>query len=100
MVLAKQWRHTIEPVLEARRSMPAGQWLDLAYEDLVRDPAGHALRIERFGRLAHSDAFVEHLERECRVDRVDAWRRRLEDGQLEEIRPLLEPVLDRLGYEW
>lgn len=100
VVLAKQWRFTIEPVLEARRSMPAEQWLDLAYEELVRDPAGHGLEIERFGRLPHSDAFVEHLVEECRVDRVDAWRERLGEGSLEEVRPVLEPVLGRLGYEW
>ncbi len=100
VVLAKQWRYTIEPVPEARRTIPAEQWLDLAYEDLVRDPAGHGRQIESFGRLPHSAAFVEHLERECRVDRVDAWRQRLEDGSLEELRPVLEPVLEELGYAW
>ena len=100
VVLAKQWRYTIEPVLEVRRSMPAGRWLDLAYEELVRDPAGSGRGIERFGGLRHSDSFVEHLERECRVDRVDAWRERLGESSLEQVRPVIEPVLARLGYAW
>lgn len=100
VVLAKQWRHTLEPVLEFRDRMPASQWLDVRYEQLVDDPAGHARELQRFGHLPRSQAFEEHLVSVCRADRVDAWRSRLSGESLAGLRPILEPPLARLGYEW
>lgn len=100
VVLAKQWRYTVEPVLNFRARVPAAQWLDVRYEEFVRKPREHARKIQRFARLTPSSAFEEHMLSECRADRVDAWREHLDAGQLAEIRSILEPPLERLGYEW
>ena len=99
-VLAKQWSHTIEPALEFRDQMPSESWLEIRYEELVTAPRRHARKIEAFAGLTPSRAFVEHLEAECHVGRVDAWREGMDDAELEAIRPILKPVLDRLGYDW
>lgn len=100
MILAKQWRYTIEPVLDYRSSIPPSQWLDIRYEDLVTEPAAFAGKIAQFARLTRSSEFENHLERECRRDRIDAWRSHLGGGPLEEMRPVLKPILERLGYQW
>ncbi len=100
VVLAKQWRYTLEPVLDWRARMPPSRWLDIRYENLVRDPGRYAHEIERFARLAPSPGFRSHLESECHADRVDSWRSALDDGHLKELRPVLEPALERLGYAW
>lgn len=99
-VLAKQWRYTIEPVLEFRRRMPAAQWLELPYDDLVGDPAGVAAELERFGRLAASASFAEKLVEECDPQRAEAWRARSGAEGLERVRSIVEPVMARLGYAW
>lgn len=98
--LAKQWRYTLEPVLSFRESVSSSRWLDLRYEDLVTAPGDHARRIIEFAGLDTSSAFVEHLESECRRDRIDAWRDGLAPDELAQIRPVLEPTLARLGYAW
>lgn len=100
VMLAKQWRYTLEPVLDFRESVPASRWLDVRYERLVIDPAGHARELERFCRLRRSPEFESHLESVCRSDRVDAWRSRLDTETLAGLRPILQPPLERLGYEW
>lgn len=99
-VLARQWRYTLEPVLDFRSRVPTSQWLDIRYEDLVRDPVRHGREIERFAGLSESAAFEDHLEQECHTDRLDAWRSKLDGEQLEALRPVLEPALERLGYAW
>ena len=100
VMLAKQWRYTLEPVLEFGRRLPPERWLDIGYEQLVTAPGPAARRIQEFAGLAESAEFVDHLQRECRSDRIDAWRSQLDDGLLASMRAVLEPPLDRLGYEW
>lgn len=99
-VLAKQWRYSIEPVLEFRRTMPDSRWLDLPYHELVTQPAELAGRIERFLGLTPSPEFQAHLVSECRTNRIDAWREHLEPDALGTVRPILEPALNQLGYDW
>lgn len=99
-ILAKQWRHTIEPVLDFRDQMPPESCLEIRYEELVSDPSRLAREIEAFAELTPSRAFVEHLEAECHDGRVDAWRQRMDDAELAAIRPILGPALERLGYDW
>ena len=100
VMLAKQWRYTLEPVLEFRETVPSSRWLDLRYERLVSDPAAHARELQRFCRLQRCRAFEDHLESVCRADRVDAWRSRLDAEVVARLQTILQPPLERLGYEW
>jgi hypothetical protein len=100
IVLAKQWRHTVEPILRFRASQPADQWLDVRYEDLVTRPGRLAEDIEAFAGLEGSASFRDHLVSECRTDRIDAWREHLGADELASLRPVLEPPLRQLGYDW
>lgn len=100
VVLAKQWRYTLEPVLDFRDKISASRWLDVRYEHLVTDPGRLARAIATFARLSTDPTFEENLERECRSDRVSAWRSKLDEQPLQELRPILEPTLERLGYAW
>lgn len=100
VVLAKQWRHTLEPVLEFRAEIPASQWLDVRYEDLVSQPAVHAERLESFAGLRSSPELEAHLVGACHRGRIDAWKSLFEAAELAAMRPVLEPPLERLGYVW
>lgn len=100
IVLAKQWRYTIEPVLEYRDTVAGTNWLDLRYDELVQSPVAKAKEIQEFAGLRPSRSFDDHLAGVCDPHRVDRWREETDPLEFEESRPILEPVLERLGYSW
>ena len=100
VVLAKQWRYTLEPALDFQASSPKSQWLQLAYEDLVARPLHWARELQRFADLDASPEFDEHLATRADPHRTDTWRKNLSDEEIAEARVVLEPLLSRLGYDW
>lgn len=100
VVLAKQWRCTIEPVLEFRERVEPERWLDFRYEDLASDPRGHVARILEHCGLEQRPEVLDFVEERTDRSRAEGWRSELGGDSLEEMRPILEPALERLGYDW
>lgn len=103
VILAKQWRYTIEPVLDfrdANRDKLNGRWMDLRYEDFMAHPEERIRDIMRFAELPEDDSVVKFVVDKVDPTRQEKWKKELEAGALDDIRPILEPTLERLGYEW
>lgn len=99
-VVAKQWVGVTRPVLDFREHVDPSRWLEFRYEDLASDPGAHLGRILEHCELRDAPEVSAFIERETNASRRDGWRREIDPAHLEEIRPILEPTLNRLGYDW
>jgi hypothetical protein len=100
VMLAKQWAATVEPVLDFAERVDRSQWLDVRYEEFVEKPHERMLEILEFAGLPPSDAVLGHVAKKTDGARAGKWRDELEPPVLGQIRPILEPVLERMGYAW
>lgn len=82
LAAAKIWKRTQEAAARARAEVPAGQWLDVRYEDLVTQPEAQVARVLEFLGEAEEPATLEFY-------RGETARRR---AQTRDHRPLGRPV--------
>ena len=104
-VCAFQYTAMNEAILDARETIPPGQWHELRYESLLADPvAGFRAVIEGCGL-----EFDRRLEQHCRqvLDtpynsfseiRADKWKSGEHRARIERVLPSLERIAARLGY--
>jgi LPS sulfotransferase NodH len=93
------WKHAMDAYAAARELVPAGQWLDIRYEDLVADPAPSCKLLLDFVGLAPHPAFDAALARTpFRADRTDAYRCQLDPMSLAALDESLAGHLRRWGY--
>jgi len=57
-------------------------------------------RLREHTRLAPAEEPLEYLRKGVDPSRQSKWRAELTDDVLADIRPILEPTLERLGYAW
>lgn len=100
VLLAKQWRYTLEPVLEFRETLPEGQWLDMRYEDFMREPEARCREILAFCGLSESEEVLSYVRKTVDPTRKDKWRDELTDEQMADMEPVLRQTVERLGYQW
>lgn len=100
VMLAKQWVGAVGRAFDDARSLPDGDILIFKYEELVRDPLGHAKRIAEFCALENADIFLNTVTSTLDATRVDRWRDTLDQAVLDDVRPIMTPLLERLGYRW
>jgi hypothetical protein len=104
-VCAAQYVAINQAILAARERVPPGQWTEIVYEDLVRDP------VEGFRRAfaACGLAFTPALEAHCRtvLDRpynafsaieIDKWRGQGNRARIERVLPATRAVAGAMGY--
>jgi Sulfotransferase family len=105
-ISARQYVACNEAVLAARETISPEQWTDVAYEDLLADPAAEVERV--FARLEvpfdpAARRFAETLPgtlsaTALTAPRKEKWRRQNPDA-VERILPLVRSTEARLGYE-
>ena len=100
VVVAKQWAATIGRALDDIQRIPSSQVVTVRYEDLVRDPQTTFASIQECISLADPQPVIEYLQRTSDPTREEKWHHELSDELLREIRPHVEPTLQRLGYAW
>jgi hypothetical protein len=100
VVRGLQWVKTIEPVLDFRDRVDPSRWAEMRYEDFMADPIAHFERLREHAGLEPAEEPLEYLREKVDPTRQSKWRRDLSDEVLADLRPHLEPTLQRLGYEW
>ena len=82
-----------------RRLIPAGQFCEVRYEDLVKDPVGQMRRAYEELALGDFDGVAEQVRRYF-ADKADYKKNRFEMSRPVPggDRPPLGPVLERFGY--
>jgi hypothetical protein len=97
-VCALQWRRCVESAHAALAAMPAQRWIEVSYEDFVRDPAAE---LGRIGAFLGSDLSSEHRQRAVGAVRggsIGKGRAALEPDARARIEPIVGDTLARFGY--
>jgi hypothetical protein len=95
-----EWRILMEAFDAARDHVPAAQWMDIRYEDLVTAPRSSWERIMAFVDTDWNDAFEHAFTRQPVVPaRAQAYRRDLAPPEIEMLEDLLGDHLRARGYD-
>lgn len=99
-LLAHQWAGAITQALDDADALGSGQIHTFRYEDLMADPARVMRGVTDFIGLESPGEIIERVASKCDASRTDKWRDELDAAELDRVRPVLEPVLNRMGYQW
>ena len=97
-VAAKQWVSAVDTALANLETLPATSWLNLRYEDVVRDPQLWLQRIADFCEIGVAPDTVAELSESVHDQSLDRWRTRIREIHLSEVMLILKPTLRKLGY--
>ena len=93
------WKVAMDAYAAARALVPAEQWLDLRFEDLLTDPLTRTKELLSFAGLPPHPVFDAALARtEFRADRADAYRAVLGQDALAALDASLAGHLRAWGY--
>jgi len=104
-VCAAQYAAMNAAILDARSAIPPAQWVEIVYEDLVRDPVA-AFRVVwaalglRFGarQEAHCRNVLGRPYNAFSPIRLDKWKEQGNRERIERVLPRVREVAQRMGY--
>ena len=104
-VAAFQYAVVNRAVLDARASVPAGQWVDVFYEDFLRDPVATFRRVFEGCGLAFDARLQAHCAEVLDIPynafseiRLDKWKDGRNREKIERVLPQVAEVAARMGY--
>jgi hypothetical protein len=104
-VCAFQWVAANQAILDARERIGDGHWIELSYEAFVDAPQEETMRLlDRIGLpadpevVAYAGDLDHHVTKAVTPPSPDKWRSE-NPGEIEQVMPLIEPMMRRLGYE-
>ncbi len=94
-----EWKMLMDAFAEAKRAIDTERWLDIRYEDLVRDPVATTKEVLEHVGLAWGADFDDRFGLyRFDVGRAEAFRRDLDDADVETLEGVLSDHLVRAGY--
>ena len=94
-----EWKVLVDAFGQARERSPAGRWLELRYEDLVRDPRTALGDLLAHCGLDWTPAFEREVARfQFQAGRTEAFREDLGPEQVRRLEAVLAPQLRAYGY--
>jgi hypothetical protein len=100
LLAALSWKVVMNAYAAARELVPAEQWLDVRYEDVLADPQSRFKEMLDFLGLRSSPVFDLALKRaKIHASRGDAFRRLLDAPTIELLNRSLGEHLRAWGYE-
>ncbi len=104
-VCAFQYQAINEAILEAKSSIPAAQWIEIRYEDLLADPVNSFRTAFENCAIAFTPALRRHCESVLANPynafseiRQDKWRQGRNRERLEKVLPSMGRLVGRMGY--
>jgi hypothetical protein len=97
-VSARNWVEDVQAVRAGLRRVPAGQLLELRYEDLMADPLGQVRRITEFLGLQFTPCFEAAVRGLQLRERPVAWKRHLKPDEVQTVTREQRTLLLELGY--
>jgi hypothetical protein len=105
-VAAFQYESINRDILEARQTIPHGQWVELHYEELLRDPVGALRGVFNGCDLVFDPRLEEHCSKVLETPfnafsaiRLDKWRDGVNRERIERALPKVAKIAARMGYE-
>lgn len=97
-VCALQWQRCVEASAAAFARMSPDRWLEVSYEDYVRNPATETVRILDFIDTSVSPGRLARITSGVRTESVGRARDSLDKDARARLRTLLGDTLTRYGY--
>jgi hypothetical protein len=104
-VVAFQYDAINRAILDARDAIPSGQWVELFYEDLLRDSVGTFRRVFEGCGLTYDARLEERCSRVLDTPfntfsaiRLDKWRDGSNRERIERAMPKVAKIAARMGY--
>ena len=99
VLAAIEWRISIDAFADAKAAIDPERWIEVRYEDLVRDPIATTKGVTEFMGLPWSKAFEERSDRySFDVSRAEAFRHDLAPSDVSDIEAVVGSRLEALGY--
>jgi len=105
-VAAFQYESINRDILDARDGVPPEQWVELFYEDLLRDSVGAFRQVFEGCGLAFDARLEEHCSKVLDTPfnafsaiRLDKWRDGVNRERIERALPKVAGIAMRMGYE-
>lgn len=104
-VAAFQYTAINQAILDARASVPAGQWVEVFYEDFLRDPVAAFRQVFECCGLAFDTRLQAHCAKVLDIPynafseiRLDKWKDGRNREKVERVLPQVAGVAARMGY--
>lgn len=97
-VCAVQWAHCVESAAEAFSEMPGDRWLEVAYEQFVREPEEELDRVVDFLGLDADRGQRVRAVSDVTAGSVGKGRAKLDDEVIEAVIPHMRETMVRYGY--
>ncbi len=104
-VAAFQYLAINQAILEARTSVPAGQWVEVHYEDFLRDPVDTFRKVFEGCGLTFDARMQAHCAEVLDIPynafseiRLDKWKDGRNREKIERVLPQVADVAERMGY--
>ncbi len=104
-VCALQYRAMNEAILESKATIPASQWTEIKYEDILRDPVaafqqGFESAKLRFGarQRAHCENVLSRPYNAFSEIRLDKWRSTENRDRIVRVLPVVTKLAKTMGY--
>jgi Sulfotransferase family len=99
VLAAIEWRILIDAFAEAKAAIDPDRWIEVRYEDLVRDPIATTKGVMEFMGLPWSKVFEDRSDRYTfDVSRAEAFRGDLAPSDVSDIEAVIGSRLKALGY--
>lgn len=105
-VCAAQYASMNRAIMASRREIPASQWTEIVYEDLVRDPvAGFRSAFESCGLQfspqleSHCSSVLSKPYNAFSEIKLDKWRTQANRARIERVLPRVADVVRAMGYD-
>lgn len=98
LLLAKQWSATMEIAIQEGRKLPADNYLEITYEDIMRSPEAAINNIVDFTELRSCQQVIDFALQTADPSRIDKWQHSLNKEIWQEMEPIIKPTMSKLGY--
>jgi len=104
-VAAFQYNAINQAILDAKSTIPAGQWVDVFYEDFLRDPVATFRQVFEGCGLAFDAPLQAHCAKVLDIPynafseiRLDKWKDGRNREKIEKVLPQVADAAARMGY--
>jgi len=105
-VCAFQYRSINKAILEAKKDVPANQWHEIFYEDIVQDPAGSFRALFEACELSFTPTLEGHCKQVLNRPynafseiRLDKWKEGRNRQRIERVIDQLDELAGEMGYQ-
>jgi len=97
-VCAIQWQRCVDAASVALSEIPNYRWIEIGYEDFVRNPENDLKRILNFFDLNFDSEFCKNAVAGVTSKNIGKGREQLGERGIQRLKPLIQDTMVRYGY--